>query len=82
MSEDLAGSPASDLERDPQTAAALSSADSCKVTPQMIEAGLSVLEASGRLETSYLVGSDEILVREIYLSMLAHLPPNTRPSGT
>jgi len=47
-----------------------------EVTPEMIEAGLKVLESSGRLETTYLVGSDSLLVRQMFLQMLAHLLPS------
>jgi hypothetical protein len=35
----------------------------------MVEAGLKILEASGRLETTYLAGSDEILVRRTFVAM-------------
>lgn len=39
------------------------------VSPAMLEAGLAVLEQSGRLDTGYLVGSDEYLVRDIFSAM-------------
>jgi CTP:phosphocholine cytidylyltransferase-like protein len=50
---------------------------SIEVTPQMIEAGLSILEASGRLETTYLVDSDSLLVRRMFLAMFLHLRRDT-----
>lgn len=41
-----------------------------EVTPQMIEAGVRVLEESGRLSTDYVVPSDDLLVREILVAAL------------
>jgi hypothetical protein len=40
-----------------------------EITPQMIKAGLRVLEISGRLTTDYLKPSDKILVQELFLVM-------------
>jgi hypothetical protein len=41
------------------------------VTHAMADAGLRVLENSGRLETDYLCGSDALLITEIFLAMWA-----------
>ena len=42
-----------------------------EVTPQMVSAGLRVLEESGRLIGDRLVSGDEQLVRELLSEMLA-----------
>ena len=42
------------------------------VTPEMLRAGLEVLEESGRLSTDYLVSADKLLVAELFLAMWQH----------
>lgn len=45
-----------------------------EITPEMVEAGLAVLEASGRLHNDRVSLGDRILVRQIYREMESRRP--------
>lgn len=49
---------------------------SVEITPEMINSGLNILEASGRLDTVRLEGSDVLLVQQIFLAMYQYLSPD------
>ena len=45
-----------------------------EITPQVIEAGLEVVEESGRLWHDSLSSGDSLLVQELFVAMYRHLP--------
>ena len=44
------------------------------LTPEMIEAGINVLEESGRLPGDKRLTGDDVLVAEVFFAMLRHRP--------
>lgn len=49
-----------------------------KITPEMIEAALAVLEDSGRLEGGRRAGGDELLVHQLFSAALSCRHGNTK----